>query len=95
MLEKPCWADLRADPAACGSSEPTIANILTRAKDPRTRPGYGNITLGPGGPLPWPVLAMPGAAHICLRSWRGSFKDRNAVGFQQCPQERSKGRHRS
>lgn len=94
VLEKPCWLELKADADACGTSEPTIQNILRRAKDPRTRPGYGNITLGPGGPLPWPVLAMPGGAHMCMRSWRGSYVERNAVSFQQCPQERTRGLHR-
>lgn len=94
VLGKPCWLDLKHTPSACGSSEPTIANILQRAKHPHTRPGYGNITLGPTGPLPWPVLSSPGGAHLCMRSWRGGFTQRNAVAFQQCPQDRSRGLHR-
>ncbi|KAL1514572.1 hypothetical protein AB1Y20_003666 [Prymnesium parvum] len=94
VLGKPCWLQLRDNPDACGSSEPAIQNILQRAKDPHTRPGYANITLGPAGPAPWPVLAMPGAAHLCLRSWRGGFHERNALSFHQCPQERTRGLHR-
>ncbi|KAL3908956.1 MAG: hypothetical protein SGPRY_009598 [Prymnesium sp.] len=94
VLGKPCWLDLKHTPSACGSSEPTIANILQRAKHPHTRPGYGNITLGPTGPLPWPVLSSPGGAHLCMRSWRGGFTQRNAVAFQQCPQDRTRGLHR-
>ena len=81
--------------AACGDSEPTILNILSRALHPKTRPGYGNISLGPGGPVPWPVLSSRGIEHLCLLSWRSAFKEGNAVGFQQCPRQRiSKKSHR-
>ena len=91
-LPKPCWLHLRANASACGENEPTVLNMLARAKLPKkpyTQGGYDNITLGPGGPQPWPVLANPGSDRLCLRSWRGSFKEGNAVGFHQCPQTRA------
>lgn len=75
--------------AACGESEPTVLNAIARARNMPLwrRKRYMNITLGPGGPLPWPLLSNTwnDLRQLCMRSWRGSFRDGNAVGFELCP----------
>lgn len=94
VLPKPCWHDLLDNASACGESEPTVQAALARYKNERYWPGYKRFVVAPGGPVPAPVLAAPGKDRLCMRPWRGSFAEQQAVTFERCPQKTSERQHR-
>lgn len=92
VVPKPCWAQLHTNSSACGQSEPSIRNLVSRASwagHSRAAAAWSSLTVGPSGPVATAALRRGGADRLCLSTWRTQLSEGSAATFMRCPRQPS------